>query len=97
MLARWYRIGSSSCSLQNSPLVPNSRLPLLRRHVVTTFPRSPCDVVPTFHGFVRTALFLHALTTVGVLSSIYLHNLRNSYFVPSGNDALRFDDLGLLD
>ena len=28
---------------------------------------------------------------------IYLHNRRNFYFVRSGNDALRFDDLGLLD
>ena len=47
------------------------------------------------HGFVRTAVLLHALTTVSVCFSIFLHNLRNPYLGPSGDDASRFDDPGL--
>ena len=58
--------------------------PLLR-HDFVGFPRSS----------VRAAVFLHAPTMVRVLSPL-LH-LRNYDVVPSGNDALRFDDLGLLD
>ena len=59
-------VGSCSCSLNNFPLVPELRLPLLRRHCVGV-QRSTCDFVPTFHGFVRSAMFLHALTIVCVL------------------------------
>ena len=68
MLKRWYRVGSSGCSLNNIPLVPKLRLPLLRRHFVR-FSRSTFDAVPTYHGFVPAAVFLHALTTVCVASS----------------------------
>ena len=63
-----YRIGCSSCSLNNMPLVPKKiHLPWLRRHFVG-LPRSPCEVVATFHGFVRAVVFLPALTTVCVSS-----------------------------
>ena len=34
------------------------------------FPRFTCDVVPTFHGFVRAASFLHALTMISSFPSI---------------------------
>ena len=95
MLTRWYRGGSSSCSLNNIPLVPKLRLPSLRRQFVG-FPRCTCDVVTTFHCFVRSAILLRALSIVCVFLTS-LHNLRNSHQVPSGNDASRFDDLGLLD
>ena len=92
MLTRWYRVESSSCRLNHIPLVPKLRLPLLRRHFVG-FPRFTCDCVPIFHGFVRAACTYDSLR----LFPIYLHNLRDCSSVPSGNDALRFGDLGLLD
>ena len=47
-----------------------------------------CDLVPTYHGFVRAVVFLHALTTV----CVFLHNFR-TYLVLFGNDASR---LGIL-
>ena len=65
MLTRWCRVGSFSCSLNNMSAVPKLRLPSLRRHFVG-FPRSTSDFVPTFHGFVRAAIFLHALAIVCV-------------------------------
>ena len=46
---------------------PKVRLPSLWRHFVGC-PRSTCDLVPTFHGFVRAAVLLHALTTVCVFT-----------------------------
>ena len=49
MLTSWYRTGSSSCCLDNMLLGSKLRLPLLRRLYVV-FPRSTCDVVPTFNG-----------------------------------------------
>ena len=84
MLTRWYRVGCSSCSLNIIPLVLKLRLPLVRHHFVG-FPKSTCDVVPTDHGFARAAVFLDSLRRF----SLYLYNLRNSYLVPFGNDALR--------
>ena len=57
MLTRWYRGGSSSCSLNNIPLVPKLRLPSLRRQFVG-FPRCTCDVVSTFHCFVRVGYLI---------------------------------------
>ena len=65
MLTRRCRVGSSSCSLNDIPRVPKVRLSLLRRHFVG-FPTSICDVVSTFHGFARAAVFLRALTIVCV-------------------------------
>ena len=58
-----YRIGSSSCSLNNIPMVPKVRLPLLRRHF--------CDVV---QGFVRAAMFLNTLVIVCIVFPIYVHH-----------------------
>ena len=55
--------------MNNIPLVPKLRHPLLRRHVVG-FPTSTCDFAPTFNGFVRVAIFLHALAIVCVFPSI---------------------------
>ena len=62
MLTRWHRVGSFSCSLNNIPLVTQLRLPLLWRHV-EGFARSTCGLCPTYGGFVRAVVFLHALTT----------------------------------
>ena len=77
------RVGSHSCSLNNITLVPKLRLPLLRRHCVG-FVRSTCDFVPTSYGFVRAAIFLHALVTVCVLVPLPTaqanHYLRISFF-----------------
>ena len=97
MLTRWYRTGSSRRSLNNIPRVPKARRPLLRREFMV-FLRSSCNFTPTVHGFVRAVIFLHALTIVCVsfFFFISLHNLRNVLFVPSGHDALQWDDLGLL-
>ena len=66
MLTRWYRVGSFSFGLNNIPLVLDLRLPLLRRHFVN-FQRFACDLVPTFHGLVRAADFLHALAIICIL------------------------------
>ena len=85
MLTRWYRIGSSSCSLNNFPLVPNLRLSF-RRHFVD-FPRSTCAFVPTFQFFRTCGYFLACTYDSLRLFHIYLHDLRNSNCVPSGNDA----------
>ena len=95
-LTLWYRVGSSSCGLNNIPLVPKLRLPLLRRHFVV-FLRYTCCYVPTYHGVVRAEAFLHACTIVCVFVTVCLHNLRNYSLVLFGNDALRFGIRGLLD
>ena len=95
MLTRWYRIGPSSCSLNNMPRVPKLRLPFLRRHFVG-FP-DHLRRCPNFPWFRTCGDFLVCTYDSLCLFPIYLHTLRNSYSVPSGGDASRFDDLGLLD
>ena len=43
-------------------------------------------------------MFLHARTYDGLRHfPMYLHNTRDAYVVPSGNDAVGHNDLGLLD
>ena len=69
MLSRGYRVGSSGCGLYKVPLVSESRLRLLRRHCVDVR-KTICDVVPTFHGFVRASDFSHALQQSPSLSHI---------------------------
>ena len=65
MWTRWCRHGPSCCSLHYIPLVSKCRMLLLWPHVVG-FPRSTCDFVQTYNGFVRAAVFLHVLTMVCV-------------------------------
>ena len=46
-------------------------------------------LVPTIHGFARTAKFSHALSKSLRLYPVYVHNLRNCSLVLFGNDAFR--------
>ena len=92
MLSRWYRVGSSGCSLNKITLAPRFRLPLLRRNVVG-FLGSTCDVVPTSYGFVRVAVFGESLR----LYAIDLHNLRHFSLALFGNDVSWLGIVYLLD
>ena len=94
MLTRWCRVGSSSCSSNTIPLVPKVRLPLLRLHFVVF--RGPLATVSQLFIFSYVRLkFLHALEIVCVFP-IYVHNVRHSCSVRTGNDASRLGILHLL-
>ena len=56
------------------------RLPLLWRQSVV-FPRSACDFVPIYHGFVRAIVFLHAPTMVCVLIPSICTNFKIVSFI----------------
>ena len=60
---------ATGCGLNKVPLIAESRLPVLRRRVAD-FLMSICDIVPTVNGFVRAAVFSHALTVVCVFSNL---------------------------
>ena len=62
-----YRVGSSGWN--SVALIADLCLSLLRRHFVDDR-RSTRDSIPTFHHFVRTAAFLHALTVRGLFSAM---------------------------
>ena len=71
MLTRGYRVGSSSCGLNDVPQISELRVPLLRRLVVD-FLWSTCDSVPTCQWFRTCGCVLHAHTVLCVfISSIY--------------------------
>ena len=57
------------------------------------FPRSSCDVVPTYNGFVRAAVFFACTYDSLRLFHIVLRNLRHV----STAMLCGFDDIGLLD
>ena len=84
----------------NKEKSPKSLLQLrltLLRHDAVGFPKFTWGSVPTFHGFVRGAVFL-ACTYDGLrLKSTVPHNLRNYSSVLIGNDASRLGILSLLD
>ena len=82
--------------LNNVPRVPNVRLHLLRRHCVGPL-KSTCDLVPTFHGFVRASCFLACTCGTLRLFPLYLYNLRIYVFVLFEIDASRHGGLRLLD
>ena len=86
MLTGWYRVGTSSCSLNNIPLVPKLRLPLLRRHFcgVSEFHLRCCPSCPWFRTF---GYFLACTYDSLRLSPIDLHNLHIAFFVFFGSDG----------
>ena len=90
ILPRWYRVGSSSCGLNNRQLCSQ---------IASAFAAASCcgfsgvhlRLGPNFPRF-RTCGHLLACTHGSLrLFSIFMHNLRTCSFVPFGSDALRVD------
>ena len=88
MLTRWHRVGSFSCSLKNIHWFTNCACLCCGGHV-EGFARSTCGLCPTYGGFVRAVVFLHALTTfenvvcfqeMMLLDMVFCFNLQVSFW-----------------
>ena len=97
MLTRGYCVASSSCGLNNVTLTSEMHFPLLRRHVVSFFLWSTCELIPAFHCVVRAAIFMHGIYGILRIFQIFLHDLRIAISLLFGCDASQFDFLCFLD